>query len=218
MNDLPEFFILYNPKRSSADIYGGLAYVSSATSEIGIVTLTVLPYSQTPFLISKKPTEPQGINTKYGCVTISKPNGDAVKKTLYNWTSWFHIKSGQDMPDIPVLEIRSKVSEHFSGLVKRNINFTYIPGSPEIQSTPSPKKVIKLIKHTVLSHHVAVSLLEYAMSKNETCPITAEKLSKNTTAIMPCGHLFMISAIEESFKIRNGVCPLCRDPGMPAYV
>lgn len=65
---------------------------------------------------------------------------------------------------------------------------------------------------------VAKQLLELAQIKKEMCPITAEEYSTGNTAAMPCGHLFMQIAIEESFKKEPGKCPACRQPGRPTYV
>ena len=61
-------------------------------------------------------------------------------------------------------------------------------------------------------------LLELAQLKKEMCPITAEEYYKGETAVMPCGHLFMQIAIEESFKKEPGKCPSCRQSGRPTYV
>jgi hypothetical protein len=65
---------------------------------------------------------------------------------------------------------------------------------------------------------VAKQLLEFAQLKKDMCPITAEEYSAGNTAVMPCGHLFMQIAIEESFKKERGMCPACRQPGRPTYV
>jgi hypothetical protein len=65
---------------------------------------------------------------------------------------------------------------------------------------------------------VAKQLLELAQLKKEICPITAEEYYTGETAVMPCGHLFMRIAIEESFKKEHGKCPACRQPGRPTYV
>jgi hypothetical protein len=65
---------------------------------------------------------------------------------------------------------------------------------------------------------VAKQLLEFAQLKKEMCPITAEEYYKGETAVMPCGHLFMRIAIEESFKKEPSKCPACRQGGRPTYV
>lgn len=65
---------------------------------------------------------------------------------------------------------------------------------------------------------VAKQLLELAQLKKEMCPITAEEYYTGETAVMPCGHLFMRIAIEESFKKEPGSCPACRQRGRPTYV
>jgi hypothetical protein len=64
---------------------------------------------------------------------------------------------------------------------------------------------------------VAKQLLELAQIRKEMCPITAEEYIAGQTAVMPCGHLFMLMAIEESFKKEAGICPACRARGKPTY-
>ena len=65
---------------------------------------------------------------------------------------------------------------------------------------------------------VAKQLLEFAQSKHEMCPITAEEYITGHTAVMPCGHLFMQMAIEETFKKEPNKCPACRQAGRPTFV
>lgn len=71
-----------------------------------------------------------------------------------------------------------------------------------------------------LEKFVAKQLLDLAILRKEMCPITAEEFSEGNTAVMPCGHLFMQFAIEESFKIEKekNKCPWCRQMGAPTYV
>jgi hypothetical protein len=45
-----------------------------------------------------------------------------------------------------------------------------------------------------------------------------EDFSQGNTAAMPCGHLFMQMAIEESFKKEVNKCPWCRQLGRPTYI
>ena len=75
---------------------------------------------------------------------------------------------------------------------------------------PSPTGDLRLF--------VAKQLLELAQLKKDMCPITAEEYYTGETAVMPCGHLFMRIAIEESFKKEPGSCPACRQRGRPTYV
>ena len=65
---------------------------------------------------------------------------------------------------------------------------------------------------------VAKQLLELAQLKKEMCPITAEEYITGQTAVMPCGHLFMQMAIEETFKKEPNKCPACRQLGRPTFV
>jgi hypothetical protein len=69
-----------------------------------------------------------------------------------------------------------------------------------------------------ISAYVAKQLFDLAVMRKEMCPITAEEFSAGNTAVMPCGHLFMQMAIEESFKKEPQKCPWCRQHGIPTYV
>jgi hypothetical protein len=81
------------------------------------------------------------------------------------------------------------------------------------------KKPIALVQgQGGLEKFVAKQLLELAILRKEMCPITAEEFSVGNTAAMPCGHLFMQFAIEESFKTKRDECPWCRQTGRPTYV
>lgn len=104
---------------------------------------------------------------------------------------------------------------------------THIPSTP----TPAPKatptvpppvkrkKLVAPIKPIGdINLHVARKLMELAILKKEMCPITVEEFSAGNTAVMPCGHLFMQMAIEESFKKEHRKCPECRQIGSPTYV
>lgn len=73
-------------------------------------------------------------------------------------------------------------------------------------------------KETGLNPFVAKKLLELAILQKEICPITAEEFSASNTAVMPCGHVFMRFAIEESFKKERNKCPWCRQQGAPTFV
>jgi hypothetical protein len=103
---------------------------------------------------------------------------------------------------------------------------SHIPSTPP--ATPSNPTVPPPIKRKAkmappaprgdLNFHVARKLMELAILKKEMCPITVEEFSAGNTAVMPCGHLFMQMAIEESFKKEMRKCPECRQIGSPTYV
>jgi hypothetical protein len=69
-----------------------------------------------------------------------------------------------------------------------------------------------------LAPFVAKQLFDLAVLRKEQCPVTMEDFSLGNAAVMPCGHLFMQFAIEESFKKEPHKCPWCRQVGKPAYV
>ena len=72
--------------------------------------------------------------------------------------------------------------------------------------------------YNTLCPFVAKQLFDLAVIRKEQCPVTMEDFSAGHTAVMPCGHLFMQFAIEESFKKELGKCPWCRQAGKPTYV
>jgi hypothetical protein len=61
-------------------------------------------------------------------------------------------------------------------------------------------------------------LFDLAVLRKEQCPVTMEDFSVGNAAVMPCGHIFMQFAIEESFKKEPHKCPWCRQVGKPTYV
>uniref|UniRef100_A0A6C0E6H3 RING-type domain-containing protein n=1 Tax=viral metagenome TaxID=1070528 RepID=A0A6C0E6H3_9ZZZZ len=101
-----------------------------------------------------------------------------------------------------------------SHTLKHNLSLTHT----YLASTPAPAPVVVTKKSDQLCHFVAKKLMRLAILDKEQCPITVEDFSEGNTAVMPCGHLFMQSAIEESFKMEPTKCPWCRQPGRPQYV
>ena len=111
------------------------------------------------------------------------------------------------------------------GSHKLHKNFTCFIASPPQQSTvpapapasPKPKKE-KKPQVGGLNPYVAKQLFDLAVLRKELCPIVAEEFIAGNTAVMPCGHLFMQIAIEESFKKEANKCPWCRQLGAPTFV
>lgn len=136
---------------------------------------------------------------------------------------------------LPVLEFAKHTTVFGSYQLKRNVVLQWQPapapgtplpapaqpGAATIQHVPAPApKKLKAAKpsgYTELAPFVAKQLLELAQSKHEMCPITAEEYIAGETAAMPCGHLFMRMAIEETFKKEPNKCPACRQLGSPSY-
>ena len=237
---LPETFILYNPARASSDPYCGLTYIN--TTNVQAETMVVATLSRAPvgqqMHIQQVPNK-NGNRTFYGSVYINDKNGLAQYKKVYDWTNWMHITT-MSGGLVPVLQIKVRPSEHFSYRLNRNVTFTLMPpllipdnlinnnlisqnANPNIIQHVSPQPIQR--KRTPIRHgppsinpFVAKQLLTLAKQTKDMCPITAEEFMDGHTAAMPCGHLFMQMAIEESFKVRPNECPLCRLAGMPTFV
>lgn len=168
---------------------------------------------------------------KFSTTTIWIANGGHVPLTVTD-------PSGAAYP---VLEMNKHTSVFGSHQLKRNVGLQWLPqpaplpGSPipnvithvpvpvPVPATPTPSNkkkplVPKAPAQGDLQPYVAKQLLELAQLKKESCPIVAEEFSAGNTAVMPCGHLFMQMAIEESFKKEPNKCPWCRQAGRPTYV
>jgi hypothetical protein len=104
---------------------------------------------------------------------------------------------------------------------------TYLSPAPATPVAAAHAAVAAEVKATMKSHKthyssvspfVAKQLFDLAVLRKEQCPVTMEDFSVGNTAVMPCGHLFMQFAIEESFKKEPHKCPWCRQVGRPTYV
>ena len=232
---LPERFILYNPSRaSSSDPYCGLAHINVTNTQVNNIVVATLnrESTQVQMNIQQIPNK-NGNRIFFGSVYINNKHGVAQQKNIFDWTDWMHITTlaGEI---IPVLQIKVRPTEHFVHRLYRNVTFTLLPPpliitpnlttpNPNIIQHVSPQPVQR--KRTPIRHgppsinlFVAKQLLTLAKQTKDMCPITAEEFMDGHTAAMPCGHLFMQMAIEESFKVRPNECPLCRLAGVPTFV
>jgi len=233
MPDLPEFFILYNPSRGSvSDPYSGLCYIRA--EKVGTAyTLHSLSAQPNIFPIQHVPDGKKGQYTHFGHAEFTLPNmATTVHKAISDWTNHFQMKPSPTSPLIPVLEIRPRPGEHFTHMLKRNfavelasagapptISLSGPPSANPLPTPPTPTLLRKVRPNMqTLNPHVAKQLLTLAKNEKSMCPITAEEFMEGHTAAMPCGHLFMRIAIEESFKVKNNECPLCRLAGQPVYI
>jgi len=116
----------------------------------------------------------------------------------------------------------------FGTSILPNVKFTIVPvpgpvPSPAAAAAGAAATLVALKNkntrnNSELSPFVAKQLFELAVHKKDQCPVTMEEFSAGNTAVMPCGHLFMIHAIEESFKVESNKCPWCRQKGKPTFV
>lgn len=74
------------------------------------------------------------------------------------------------------------------------------------------EKEIEKVK--TIPEHIYRIYVEQAIQKGEECPITLEKLERETVACTPCGHLFRKEALERTLKETNK-CPTCRAKARP---
>lgn len=226
-SELPGTFVLYNSSRKSVyDQFTGFTYVQATNTE-NIWSLTPIGIAGA-HSIDRVPTGKEGQCAYYGHIKMMGPTGNLEIKSALDWTTWFNIQSGPGMPSLPVLEIRDKPHKLFADRLKRNIHLLL---SNAVLTPVEPVATSLNTTYAIKRGHVATSgglptinlfvarqLLDLAKSRKEMCPITAEDLTDEHCAAMPCGHLFMRDAIEESFKIKKNECPLCRLAGAPTYM
>jgi hypothetical protein len=128
---------------------------------------------------------------------------------------------------VPVLGFMGeKHKQMFNNIIKTNINITINPDpvpapvsapAPAPAPAPVPIRNNKIKSAGTLHPFVAKQLLDLAIIRKELCPITVEEFAQGHAAVMPCGHIFMQFAIEETFKKEPNKCPACRQPGVPTY-
>jgi hypothetical protein len=244
---LPATFFLYIRSRHSAkDPFSGFILCDAAATTVsGQHALTITPRVSTNYDMWTVQC-PQATHFTYDYYyeiqTILTSNGSLLARNFSTTTIWNanggHVPLTVTDPSgaaYPVLEMNKHTSVFGSHRLKRNVGLQWLPlpvplpGSPipnviaHVPATPTPtnkKKPIvpKAPAQGDLQPYVAKQLLELARIKKETCPIVAEEFSAGNTAVMPCGHLFMQMAIEESFKKEPNKCPWCRQTGRPTYV
>lgn len=179
----------------------------------------------------------------WGTICLRDPSGGTTCKRFHNWSPIFGASDVATGVALPVLTLSSHTSL-FSIHLKRNFAPVLLspaqgigwnapndylaqlpapvvnPPSAPVAPAPVPNKKVNLpIKHQGdLSMFVAKELLSLAQMRKDMCPITVEEFSAGNTAVMPCGHLFMQIAIEETFKKEPNKCPACRQVGRPTFV
>lgn len=232
---LPPKFFLHIPSRISAkDPFSGYILMTAVLGPNNAWKLEQAPSVTTttgPWTVNKKASDHTYLDYTVQC-TVAGPEGVLLTKRFYN--VHVHFTAGPPLtvisPEgpIPVLEMPKHTTVFGKQRLTRNVPLQWLP--PPTPGTPIPQ----VIQHVVapapkqkkpvapavgeLHVFVAKQLLEFAQSKHEMCPITAEEYITGQTAVMPCGHLFMQMAIEETFKKEPNKCPACRQLGRPTYV
>lgn len=207
-----------------------------STSDDNAMILTPAPPNTTnPYKIE---FPIKSVGTFIGTVLIKPTNGLNVlfKKRIKQHTdivikatTW--ADNGEENEPMFVISMTAPQVMFESGALKRNVNFVAAdpPPAPAVAPAPVPipasvgtggarlKKFAPCLSNQ-LSPFVAKQLFDLAVLRKEQCPIVAEEFSQGNTAVMPCGHLFLQLAIEESFKKEANKCPWCRQLGRPTFV
>ena len=217
--------VLYIPTRAG---YNGLILMNTVL-ENGAWTLTPDPQTSLQLTVYKPQLPEHGIYLEK--FIVRNCDGILLNKVI------------RSHPDIVVTDAAGQqikvisMAQHTTvfGSHKLHKNFTCFIGEPQpvqpvqvpqpvqpqyTQLPPNPPspKLKKKLPTGGLNHYVAKQLFELAILRKELCPIVAEEFIAGNTAVMPCGHLFMQIAIEESFKKEANKCPWCRQMGTPTFV
>ena len=241
LSDLfPPQFFLYIPKRPK--IVYALTLVS-ATFTYGAWDLKTVEESTNLYSVIYTPGTCK-IYTPLGLHKLRDPGAHVYRKHIRQHPSIMITGPEPSLSFIPVFSIAT-VETVFGTSILPNVKFTIIekpdppvavavavaaglpvPGPSPLPSPAAAGAAATLValknkktgNNSELSPFVAKQLFELAVHKKDQCPVTMEEFSAGNTAVMPCGHLFMIHAIEESFKVESNKCPWCRQTGKPTFV
>jgi len=221
---LPPRFLLYISGRYGADPFAGYILLDSV-HENGVWTLSVVPHLTAPTILVGTSSD------HYNAYTIQQSFKDVTGQTIVHrvvrrLTTTARYESTNEPIEVYQILPHSAV---IPARQKRNVRIKSLPGTPHGSATPwidtsNGPSAAGFIEHVSplppqrLDPYVAHQLLELAQLKHEMCPIVAEEYITGQTAVMPCGHLFMQMAIEESFKKEANKCPACRRVGSPTFV
>ena len=151
-----------------------------------------------------------------GMYTVHTSTGVLLRKAIRKHLD-IRIASASGLEAL-VVSLSAHTTVFGSHTLKTNVCLTHTYLTPAPASVPASVPMVVKKKSDQLCAFVAKKLMRLAILDKEQCPITVEDFSEGNTAVMPCGHLFMQSAIEESFKTEPTKCPWCRQPGRPQYV
>jgi len=232
---LPPRFLFYIETRSTkVDPYAGYVLVDSV-HENGAWKLNVVPTGSPTVLVGP----PNHAYNSRELLRFRPPSHPPTSTPFPLWVKYIATVAQLESANtpIPVCTIAVAPTYILPPRQKRNVRIKPLPGTPigpqsdwiDTSTGPHAAGYIQHMTHTpALTHtpvppttlhpYVARQLLELAQLKHEMCPITAEEYITGETGVMPCGHLFMRMAIEETFKKEPNKCPACRQTGMPQFV
>jgi hypothetical protein len=96
--------------------------------------------------------------------------------------------------------------------VLQDVNlYTVRSAAPAPAPAPKPPKPIKSTPLTPIPKRIALLITEDACKREESCPISMEVLTVETTAVTTCFHTFNQDAIAGWFaQSDSNTCPVCR--------
>lgn len=199
-------------------------------------TPVTIPIGQESTYTITKPAGPSA-GTPFGQHAVRDKNGTTVGKRFYIHKDI--VARSPTNETITVVSVSSPYAVFGWGLKLNPVTINTLPAPAPPPATtylsPAPatpvaaahaavaaevKATMKANKthYSSVSPFVAKQLFDLAVLRKEQCPVTMEDFSVGNAAVMPCGHLFMQFAIEESFKKEPHKCPWCRQVGRPTYV
>jgi hypothetical protein len=88
------------------------------------------------------------------------------------------------------------------------IHQTQVPGAPQTQTqSQSPELTAPELTAPELPRHVALMVLQNAVSAGATCPISMEPIRSSGSSVTGCGHVFQTAALR---RWAHSTCPECR--------
>lgn len=219
MSLFPPQVVLYIPSRAGVK---GLILMSVEYQD-STYTLTPVEHDNSVYTVNMPATSSTG---NYVAKAVMKNcDGILLRKAIKQHLDITVLDTNQITPvPIPVISMSQHTTVFGSHKLKHNFHCSpQATDAPAPAPAPSPavqtKKKIALRPASVtLSPFVAKQLFELATLRKDQCPIAAEEFAVGNTAVMPCGHLFVQAAIEETFKTEANKCPWCRQEGSPTYV
>jgi len=208
---LPPYVILYIPSRSVPRCFVHMKVTYPSEIDGGAIVMTRVE-ENINCTFTMPPSPSKGIPMQINSV---KDHAGQFKKKYIKMHSDITVVNHANLPPIPVISMSGHLQIFPSESLKPNIVFSNASVVPTVPTVPKPR----VPKASMgLSPHVAKLLFDLATIKKEQCPIMMEEFTVGNTAAMPCGHLFVKMAIEESFKKEANKCPWCRQTGEVTYI
>jgi len=217
MPTLPPNVVLYIPTRSAPKCFVHMKVTYPSDIDTNAVAMTRAEELHCTFNMPPAPSK--GLALSFNSV---KDHAGQFKKKHIKAHPDIVIMNDANLLPIPVISISAHTSIFAWESLIPNIIFsnasTTVPSVPPVPAAPSIPKPRAPKTPMGLSPHVAKLLLDLATIKKEQCPITMEEFTAGNTAAMPCGHLFVKMALEETFKKEPNKCPWCRQKGDATFV